>query len=151
MFFFLYLRIYSARLNASFELGEFASAIPLAEMGEQLSGPCTESGWSQLGNHLKMQFAEPSILSEEECKGNPEAGEMGYATFCAGEEGTGTAVMCPGYTGSPLACTRPDNSTVLAGLQSFTYVCFEAGAPSVYAEIAGLRDWVDYIMDKFQD
>jgi secreted trypsin-like serine protease len=123
----------------------------MADMGEQFSLGCTESGWSQLGNHLKMQFAEPAIIPKEECQANPSAGEMGYGTICAGAEGSGTAVMCPGYTGSPLACVRPDKSSVLAGLQAFTYSCLEPGAPSVYTEVAGLRDWVDYVMGKIED
>ena len=48
-----------------------------------------------------MQFAEPAIIPKEECQANPSAGEMGYGTICAGAEGSGTAVMCPGYTASP--------------------------------------------------
>ena len=98
-----------------------------------------------------MQYAEPSILPTEECKANPSTGEMGYGTICAGAEGSGTAEMCPGYTGSPLVCARPDNSTVLAGLQAFTYSCLEPGAPTVYTEVAALRDWVEYVMAKRED
>jgi secreted trypsin-like serine protease len=59
---------------------------------------------------------------------------------------TGTAEMCPGYNGSPLVCVRQDtNTTVLAGMQMFTYSCMEQGAPSVYTEVAALRDWADYV------
>ena len=64
---------------------------------------------------------------------------------------SGTAVMCPGYTGSPLVCPDAEGSLVLAGLQSFTYSCLTPGAPSVYAEIGDLRDWVDYILEKYED
>ena len=136
------------RLNASLEFGEFVGLIPLAELHEEFSGSCVESGWSQLGSHLKLQYAEPSLLDTEGCRANPSAGKMGYGMICAGSKGTGTAEMCPGYTGSPLVCTRPDNSTVLTGLQAFTYSCMEQGAPSVYTEVAALRDWADYVMAK---
>jgi hypothetical protein len=77
------------RLNASLDLGEFVAPIPMADMGEQFSLGCAESGWSQLGNHLKMQFAEAAIIPKEECSANPGAGEMGYGTICAGAEGSG--------------------------------------------------------------
>ena len=96
-----------------------------------------------------MQYAHPTILNTAECRGNPSAGQLGYGAICAGHEGTGTAEMCPGYNGSPLACVRQGtNTTVLAGLQMFTYSCMEQGAPSVYTEVASLRDWADYVMAK---
>jgi len=137
------------RLNVSLDFDEFVSPISLADMGEEFSGDCSESGWSQLGHHLTMQYAQPAILNTEECRGNPSAGQLGYGAICAGHDGTGTAEMCPGYNGSPLACVRQDtNTTVLAGLQMFTYSCMEQGAPSVYTEVAALRDWADYVMGK---
>ena len=44
--------------------------------------------------------------------------------MCAGAEETGTAVMCPGYTGSPLLCEDEDKGeAVLSGLQSYTWAC----------------------------
>ena len=67
--------------------------------------------------------------------------------MCGGEEDTGTAVMCPGYTGSPLVCPEGEEM-VLAGLQSFTYSCGTQGAPSVYTNISALADWVEYIISK---
>jgi len=139
------------RLNASLEFGEFVSSVSLATMNEKFPGSCIESGWSQLGQHLKLQYAEPVILPTEDCQANPSTGTMGFGALCAGDQSSGTAVMCPGYSGSPLACSREDNSTALAGLQAFTYSCFESGAPSVYADVAGLRDWIDYILSKYQD
>ena len=59
---------------------------------------------------------------QEECEAEPSAGPHAWATMCGGEEDSGTAVMCPGYTGSPLLCPEGEEM-VLAGLQSFTYSC----------------------------
>ena len=57
-----------------------------------------------------------------------------FSTFCGAEPDTGAAVMCPGYLGSPMVCTStlvdpPSNATtwVLAGFQSYTYVCNTPG------------------------
>jgi hypothetical protein len=57
-----------------------------------------------------------------------------FSVFCAGEPDTSTAVMCPGYVGSPLICTSqlvdpPTNETswVLAGFQSYTFACGTPG------------------------
>ena len=59
-----------------------------------------------------------------QCVEGGNAGPLGFATQCAGAEETGTAVMCPGYTGSPLICEDGDTGeTVLAGLQSYTWAC----------------------------
>ena len=107
---------------------------------------CVEAGWSQLGGHMNLQFANTTVLSDQVCADNDNTGPMGYGTMCAGDGDTGTAVMCPGYTGSPLVCDQ-----VLAGLQSFTYSCFTQGAPSVYMEIGALRDWVDYILSTYDN
>ena len=88
--------------------------------------------------------------------------------MCAGAEETGTAVMCPGYTGSPLLCEDVDTGeVVLAGLQSYTWACgtqvrrthdghhghksLLQGAPSVYTDIGAVRDWVDFILSQYQD
>ena len=140
------------RLNASLELNDFVQTISLAELGSSWTGSqCQESGWSQLGGKMKLQFAEPTVREREECAGNSNTGPMGYATMCAGDGVSGTAVMCPGYTGSPLVCSDDQGNDVLAGLQSFTYSCFTEGAPSVYADIGALRDWVDYILAKYEN
>ena len=59
-----------------------------------------------------------------QCVEGGNAGPLGFATQCAGSEETGTAVMCPGYTGSPLICEDGDTGeAVLAGLQSYTWAC----------------------------
>merc|ERR1711915_350552 len=54
------------RLNASLEFGEFVSSVSLANMNEKFTGSCIESGWSQLGQHLKLQYTEPVILPTED-------------------------------------------------------------------------------------
>ena len=61
----------------------------MADIGEQFSLGCTESGWSQLGNHLKMQFAEPAIIPKEECQANPSAVEMAIRQSAPGQKEVG--------------------------------------------------------------
>ena len=56
------------RLNTSLEFGPSVGAVELADLGEQFGESiCVESGWSQLGARLKMQWAEPGILDKETC------------------------------------------------------------------------------------
>ena len=65
-----------------------------------------------------------TLLTALQCAEGGNAGPLGFATMCAGAEETGTAVMCPGYTGSPLLCEDADTGeVVLAGLQSYTWAC----------------------------
>ena len=110
------------------------------------------------------------MLTALQCVEGGNAGPLGFATMCAGAEETGTAVMCPGYTGSPLLCEDADTGeVVLAGLQSYTWACgtqvrrhimviihhghksLLQGAPSVYTDIGAVRDWVDFILSQYQD
>ena len=56
------------------------------------------------------------------------------------------SVMCPGYTGGPLVCGGR-----LAGLQSYSFSCGTAAAPSVYSDIAATRDWLDFILAQYED
>jgi hypothetical protein len=54
-----------------------------------------------------------------------------FSAFCGAEPETGTAVMCPGYVGSPVVCLSGESDTagqwVLAGFQSYTYLCDTPG------------------------
>ena len=54
-----------------------------------------------------------------------------FSAFCGAEPETGTAVMCPGYVGSPVVCVSGESDTagqwVLAGFQSYTYLCDTPG------------------------
>ena len=136
------------KLNSSLELGQFVAPVSLAQFGSSYEGSrCVEAGWSTLSGHVKLQYGEVMLSTQEECEADPNAGPHAWATMCGGEEDTGTAVMCPGYTGSPLVCPEGEEM-VLAGLQSFTYSCGTQGGPSVYTNISALADWVEYIISK---
>jgi len=135
------------RLNTSLTLNPWVQPVDMADLGQEFSGSCQESGWSQQGSHFKMQWAEPSVISTEECKTIDNIGpNIGFASFCGGSNEDNRAEMCPGYTGSPLVC-----GGVLAGLQSYTYVCGEQQQPSVYTKVAALRDWADWVIAKYND
>ena len=142
-------------MNASLEYTNYVQPVAMADFGSLYEGStCAEVGWSTLGGHKTLQWTpEVKMLSDQYCRDNPgTTGPMGYGAMCGGEPGSGTAVMCPGYTGSPLLCSDPGTGDiVLAGLQSFTYSCLTPGAPSVYTNIGDLRDWVDYILSKYDD
>ena len=95
------------RLNESLIFDDYVQSVELASFGSDYTGAtCVEAGWSQLGGHMKLQFANTTVLSDQVCADNDNTGPMGYGTMCAGEGDTGTAVMCPGYTGTGCSMTN---------------------------------------------
>jgi len=139
------------RLNESLVFNENVSAIDLAEFGASFTFmECVESGWSKQASHKKLSFSVAYVDEEETCRANPNNGPMGFGTMCAADP-SGNAAMCPGYTGSPLVCPDETGNWVLAGLQSYTWSCLTPGAASVYTNIGALKDWVDYILSKYDD
>ena len=58
------------------------------------------------------------------------------------------AVMCPGYTGSPVTCDDGNGQEVLVGLQSFNWACNTPYTPAVYTSLRQLRQWIDYTLEK---
>ena len=107
-------------MNASLEYTDFVQPVAMADFGSLYEGStCAEVGWSTLGRHKTLQWtSEVKMLSDQYCRDNPgTTGPMGYGAMCGGEPGSGTAVMCPGYTGSPLLCSDPGTGDiVLAGV-----------------------------------
>ena len=86
--------------------------------------------------HTQHPALSSHLMMFLQCVEGGNAGPLGFATQCAGAEETGTAVMCPGYTGSPLICEdRDTGETVLAGLQSYTWAC----GPQVRSNIMMVR------------
>ena len=75
---------------------------------------------------------------------------MHDTSFCGSDPlSVGDASMCPGYTGSPVMCSSPDGeSSFVYGLQSYNWAC--SGAPSVYTKISALREFIDYILSKYE-
>ena len=134
------------KLNSSLELGQFVAPVSLAQFGSSYEGSqCVEAGWSTLSGHVKLQYGEVVLRTKEECEADPNVGPHAWATMCGGEEDTGTAVMCPGYTGSPVVCPEGEEM-VLAGLQSFTYSCGTQAECSTLIGRAPSRlcsDWLD--------
>ena len=61
-----------------------------------------------------------------------------------------TAVMCPGYTGSPVSCNDDagNNQKILVGLQSFNWACNTPNVPAIYTSLRQMRQWIDYILEK---
>merc|ERR1719474_1122782 len=139
------------RLAAPLNLTGSGDAVLLPEAGEEFGGECTEMGWSQLAGKKKMQVGHPQYISTEECQKIPElADNIGFSTFCGISSASNMAEMCPGYTGSPLICPT-ERGDVLAGFQSYTFACQTVGVPSTYTKLAALRDWIDYILSKYED
>ena len=57
------------KLNSSLELGQFVSPVSLAKFGSSYEGSrCVEAGWSALSGHLKLQYGEVLLRTEEECQ-----------------------------------------------------------------------------------
>jgi len=138
------------RLSESFDMTSLSS-IPLASMNQEFEGECTEIGWSQLAGGSRLQAGSPTYIDTEKCEANTEIGAgINFSTFCAIDEETNMAEMCPGYFGSPVVCTD-GTQDVLAGFQSYTFACKTTGVPSTYAKVSGLRDWIDYILSKYPD
>ena len=85
------------------------------------------SGIPNTGTIFLFYFYFLSIFQKNEDFGE----NIDFSTFCAAEPENGTAVMCPGYVGSPLVCASgaPDTAgeMVLAGFQSYTYMCDTPG------------------------
>ena len=69
-----------------------------------------------------------------------------FCSFCGGSKNYYTAIMCPGYTGSPVKCIE-NGQNVLIGLQSFNWACGTQNTPAVYTSLRQLRDWIDYILE----
>ena len=83
------------RLNESLVLGDYVQSVQLSELGSSFTDvTCVESGWSQLGGHMKLQFAETTVRDDEECAGNSNTGPMGFGTMCAGEGASGGTCLC---------------------------------------------------------
>ena len=68
-----------------------------------------------------MQKSEITLIDTEICQKNAEDGNnVPNTSFCGGSENLSMAVMCPGYTGSPVSCEE-NGQNVLVGLQSFNW------------------------------
>lgn len=108
---------------------------------------CQESGWSVQDAHLTLTKSNLTLIDNEVCQEQADDGDKVPSTsFCAGNE-VGATEMCPGYTGSPVACLV-ESDPVLVGLQSFNWVCNTANSPGIYSSIRVLRQWIDYVLEQ---
>lgn len=119
------------------------------------SSKCIATGWGKdvFGKEGKYQVflkkVELPMVAHSKCQDLLRKTRLGvhfelHRTFvCAGgEPGKDT---CKGDGGSPLVCPIPgkEGRYEQAGIVAWGIGCGEQGTPGVYANIAGLRDWID--------
>ena len=111
---------------------------------------CTEAGWSLQDGTRKLQKSNLTLIDTEVCQQNADDGDQVPDTsFCGGSSDYLTAVMCPGYTGSPVSCNDAENGQkVLVGLQSFNWACNTPNVPAIYTSLRQMRQWINYILEK---
>ncbi|CAG7820628.1 unnamed protein product [Allacma fusca] len=131
------------RLASPLRLNEYVETISLASSGSEPSGNCTNTGW---GNSNATHPVFPDVLHvvtlpivpRPICAVNYENSpfKITERMVCAGDVGKGS---CHGDSGGPLAC----NNT-LTGIVSWgKNPCGQSNSPTVFANIAAMRSWLD--------
>jgi len=123
------------------------SPICLPPADEQFAGEkCWLAGWGRIQATPK-KYAEK--LQEVKTRVNYYCGHyeslVSKASFCAGFNGASSG--CSGDSGSPLVCPGR-NGFVVAGVASWASMDCAPGAPTGFAKVAHVRDWILSVMDK---
>lgn len=119
------------------------------------SSHCFASGWGKdvFGKEGKYQVilkkVELPIVQHHVCQEALRRTRLGpyykldKSFICAG--GLAGRDTCKGDGGSPLVCPRPSDPATYeqAGIVAWGIGCGEDGTPGVYANVAGLRNWID--------
>ncbi|XP_046384720.1 phenoloxidase-activating factor 2-like [Ischnura elegans] len=124
----------------------------------QLPSPgtrCFSSGWGTTEFGKKGEYSailkrvEVPVVAHYRCQSNLRRTKLGQyfklhdSFLCAGgEEGNDT---CKGDGGSPLVCPDPmhPGHYMQSGIVSWGIGCRKQDIPSVYVNVAHLRDWID--------
>ncbi|XP_047119356.1 phenoloxidase-activating factor 2 [Schistocerca piceifrons] len=119
------------------------------------SSHCFASGWGKdvFGKEGKYQVilkkVELPIVQHHTCQEALRRTRLGpyykldKSFICAG--GLAGRDTCKGDGGSPLVCPRPNDPATYeqAGIVAWGIGCGEDGTPGIYANVAGLRNWID--------
>lgn len=133
------------RVKEPFQFDETRRSIDLFRAGESMvpGKMANVSGFGLVRGHYfprKLQWVQVPLIENDKCNeaylekygGVPE----GY--ICAAYYGKGGKNACTGDSGGPLAVDGR-----LAGIVSWSYNCAEPDYPTVYADVAYYRDWID--------
>ncbi|EGZ06450.1 serine protease trypsin-like protein [Phytophthora sojae] len=85
----------------------------------------------------KLQSSEVKILSNEQCA---TMINIDKSNLCAG--GNANEDSCQGSFGSPLIVEKA-NQDVVVGLTSWIFDCNLSNTPSIFARVAGAREWIE--------
>lgn len=130
------------RLEKPVKLGRCVKTIALPRKNQLFSGTCIAAGWGKMSNAEEgpdhMRKATVDIISNKECQRHY------YDIFqdkhiCIGDRSHLGKNICSGDSGSPLMC-KSGRNYVVAGVASYVFDC-DSGF-GVYANVAGLLDWV---------
>jgi secreted trypsin-like serine protease len=91
---------------------------------------------------VDLQEATVPLVSDADC-GDVYTGFVASVMLCAGDVARGGVDTCQGDSGGPLTVVDGQGHQVLAGDTSFGNGCAWPGNPGVYAEIAGMRSFID--------
>ena len=136
-------------LTSPFTFDDRVAPIRLAGPGDESlvdhDSPATTIGWGATSEHgggsRDLLETDVRIIGDEECAA-VAGGDLDPETMiCAGGDGDGKD-SCYGDSGGPLFVRAADGSPVLAGIVSFGLAECGGDAPGVYAEAAGLRDFI---------
>ncbi|CAG7671705.1 unnamed protein product, partial [Allacma fusca] len=125
-------------------LNENVTAISLPSSEFEPIGDCVSVGWGMISNDESVPRPDVlykvilPIVPRSICKKMFEdyIVQITDQMVCAGDDGRGT---CLGDSGGALVCTG-----VIAGIVSWgTEPCAQAEYPSVFANVAAVRSWID--------
>ena len=111
---------------------------------------CVIAGWGTRTTNADdypqfLQEAVVPIVAQPTCQAlYGSLITISYDMVCAGYT-TGTVDACKGDSGGPLMCQQ-GNKWYLAGLTSFGFDCAAKGYPGVYANVANLYNWIEYVL-----
>ena len=132
------------RINGEIEFDEFIR--PIALPNRYFSGDsCTAAGWGETENKAQAIFlneAQLKIHEKGECRPKGWQRFIDESSFCA----AGTASVCGGDSGGPLFCKDESGRSYIAGVISWSSMDCLTNAPSGFADVLVVRDWIEEII-----
>ncbi|KAH8336750.1 hypothetical protein KR059_002301, partial [Drosophila kikkawai] len=133
------------RLSSSLSFSSSVKAISLATYNPANGAAATVSGWGTQSSGSssipsQLQYVNLKIVSQSQCASSTYGygSQIRSTMICAYSSGKDS---CQGDSGGPLV-----SGGVLVGVVSWGYGCAYANYPGVYADVAVLRSWVNFLV-----